>query len=110
MTVELGFPGLLVHERAALRDALEHRRRGLTAALRLYEDAEIETAPRLALVRRTRLAMADIERALARVHEATYGVCRDCQCPLPIALLTLRPLATYCSDCATTESVSPIYL
>jgi RNA polymerase-binding transcription factor DksA len=110
MTTELAFPGLLVHERNALRDALEHRRRGLTAAMRLYEDAAIETAPRLALVRRTRLAMADIDRGLARVHEAAYGVCRECQSPLPIAVLTLRPLATHCEDCATTESVSPIYL
>jgi RNA polymerase-binding transcription factor DksA len=108
MTTELTYPGLLVHERTALRDALQHRRRGLTAALRLYEDAAIETAPRLALVRRTRLAMADIESGLGRVHEPTYGVCRRCQSPLPIAVLTLRPLATHCDECAPTQSVSPI--
>jgi hypothetical protein len=47
-------------------DALEHRRRALSAALALYEEAPIGAAPRLALIRRTRLAIADVEDALAR--------------------------------------------
>lgn len=106
MTIELAHAGLLVGERDALCEALEHRRRALKAALRLYEGAPIEHAPRLALVRRTRIAMAEIDRGLAQVHDTAYGVCRSCERAMPVARLTLRPLATDCAECAPFDAPS----
>ena len=93
-------PRLATNERESLRDALTHRRRGLLAALRLYRDVAIDAAPRTTLIRRTELALADVDRALVRLHDPAYGVCRGCGEPLSVARLTVKPLASDCASCA----------
>ena len=70
---------LALHERERLREALARRRLGLSAALDLYDDGGGATSTRRALVRHTQLAIADIDRALARADEPGYGVCRSCR-------------------------------
>jgi RNA polymerase-binding transcription factor DksA len=42
----------------------------------------------------------DIERALARMREGTYGTCRDCGKKIDHARLRVIPYARYCLDCA----------
>ena len=106
MLLDAAYPTLVFHERESLREALLHRRRGLNGALRVYGEAPIEPAPRSALVRRTCLAIAEIDCALAHVHETRFGICGLCRQRLPIARLALRPLATHCADCAAAESAA----
>jgi RNA polymerase-binding transcription factor len=94
---------LAPHERERLREALARRRLGLSAALGLYEDGAGATSTRRALVRHTQLAIADIDRALARADEPGYGVCRSCRHMLSIEALTRNPLETHCSACIPGE-------
>ena len=43
--------------------------------------------------------LADIDAALARIEEATYGICTNCEKPIPEERLEARPWATLCIDC-----------
>jgi RNA polymerase-binding transcription factor DksA len=108
MTVlELTGPGLTVHEHNHLREALAHRRNSLHAALLLYEEAAIPTPPRMALARRSRAAITDIDLAIDRMEDPRYGVCEQCHQKLSVHCLTLRPLATVCPSCDLLEAPKP---
>lgn len=43
---------------------------------------------------------AEVEAALARVDDDTYGICAVCGRPIPDARLEARPFATTCVACA----------
>jgi hypothetical protein len=97
-TVLPGF-GLTLDEREHLRDSLSRRREELRTALHLYEEARISEAPRAALARRTRAAIAEIDVALGVMHNTRYGICAGCRRPLPLNSLTRRPLDMLCRSC-----------
>lgn len=40
-----------------------------------------------------------IERAIKRFEEGTYGICETCNCPIPIARLKVLPFAGKCVKC-----------
>ena len=40
-----------------------------------------------------------IERALARLKQGTYGLCEGCQKRIPVARLNALPFSTTCVDC-----------
>jgi DnaK suppressor protein len=40
-----------------------------------------------------------IERALARLKQGTYGLCEICQGKIPVARLNALPYSTTCIDC-----------
>jgi DnaK suppressor protein len=40
-----------------------------------------------------------IERALARMKQGTYGICEICQGKIPVARLNALPYSTTCIDC-----------
>jgi DnaK suppressor protein len=46
-----------------------------------------------------RQALADIELALARMSDGSYGRCRACDAGIPIAVLTAIPATTMCRAC-----------
>ena len=43
--------------------------------------------------------LAEIDAALERIEEATYGICTNCAKPIPEERLEARPWATLCIDC-----------
>ena len=43
--------------------------------------------------------LAEIDGALKRIEEGTYGVCSNCGKPIPEARLEALPWATLCIDC-----------
>jgi DnaK suppressor protein len=43
--------------------------------------------------------LSQIERALARMKQGTYGVCEHCQCKIPVARLNALPYSTTCIEC-----------
>lgn len=56
---------------------------------------------RLDAVRRGVLAeRKELDEALARVEEGTYGVCVSCSRRIPAGRLHARPTATMCVECA----------
>lgn len=53
-----------------------------------------------ALVRQAEQHLAEVEAALARLDEGTYGRCARCGRPIPDERLEVRPTATTCVGCA----------
>jgi DnaK suppressor protein len=45
--------------------------------------------------------LREVEAALARMHDGTYGECRDCGGAIEAARLRANPIATRCIDCQT---------
>src|ERR1700726_73044 len=43
--------------------------------------------------------LSQIERALARLKQGTYGVCEGCQKKIPVTRLNALPFSTTCIEC-----------
>ncbi|HYF72137.1 MAG TPA: TraR/DksA C4-type zinc finger protein [Nocardioides sp.] len=53
-----------------------------------------------ALVRQAEQHLAQVEAALARLEDGTYGRCAVCGRPIPLERLEVRPTARTCVGCA----------
>ncbi len=103
MTVAEELRQRLLRERAELLADVRQRVQGLSAAERVSED---EQAQRLHddFVR-LRLNAMDVERlrlvneALDRIQAGDYGVCLNCDQPIPTKRLAAVPWARYCVKC-----------
>jgi DnaK suppressor protein len=71
----------------------EHDPEGATIA---FERSQVA-----ALVRLAEHDLAEIEAALRRIEEATYGVCELCGEPIGEGRLDARPATRWCIGCAT---------
>jgi RNA polymerase-binding protein DksA len=71
----------------------EHDPEGATIA---FERSQVA-----ALVRQAEHDLAEIEAALRRIEEATYGVCEVCGEPIGAGRLDARPATRWCIRCAT---------
>jgi DnaK suppressor protein len=69
----------------------EHDPEGATIA---FERSQVES-----LVRQALAHVVEVEAALARVDDATYGVCEVCGRQIPRARLEARPVARRCVGC-----------
>lgn len=70
----------------------EHDPEGTTIA---FERSQVG-----ALVQQAEAHLVEIDAALARIDDGTYGVCVVCGQPIPAARLEVRPTATTCVGCA----------
>lgn len=52
-----------------------------------------------ALIRMLESRLADIDGALSRLGDGTYGACADCATPIPPRRLEALPFATLCVAC-----------
>lgn len=43
--------------------------------------------------------LANIEKALRRMRDGSYGQCEECDKPIPMTRLNALPYATYCIEC-----------
>jgi len=101
-----------------LKARLENQRAELQAELASFEvepnngmgysthpadDGSIATeqASDLALRRNTERLLYQVERALFRIKEGSFGVCRECGKPIDHARLEAIPYTRLCIDCAT---------
>ncbi len=73
----------------------EHDPEGATIAF--------ERAALAALLRQARDGLREIELALARVADGTYGQCLSCGGPIDPARLEARPVARTCIACAASS-------
>ena len=103
-----------------IRAVLEERRRTLTEELaRLTEppsnptpnlsfgkrigDGTTEAVERIsttAAARSLAAALSDVDRALEKLDEGTYGRCDECGAPIPKERLDAVPWATHCVTCS----------
>ena len=80
---------------AASRDSNaddEHDPEGVTIG---FERAQLT-----ALLAAARKRVTEVDDALRRVDEATYGVCEGCGQPIAEERLAVRPFARFCMACA----------
>jgi RNA polymerase-binding transcription factor DksA len=70
----------------------EHDPEGATLA---FERSQLD-----GLLLRARGHLDDLDRALERLDEGSYGVCEECKRPIAPERLTARPAATTCIRCA----------
>jgi DnaK suppressor protein len=71
----------------------EHDPEGATIA---YERAQVD-----AVLGMTRIHLAELDLALARTKEGTYGNCLSCGHPIGQERLEAQPAATSCIPCTT---------
>jgi DnaK suppressor protein len=61
--------------------------------------ADLETALDVAEVSRDAAELQDVETALARLKDGSYGTCIECAAPIPFARLDASPMAARCITC-----------
>jgi DnaK suppressor protein len=59
-----------------------------------------ERAQLTALLNAARARIAEVDDALRRLDEGSYGICEQCGAPIPDARLAVRPFARRCVPCA----------
>ena len=67
-----------------------------------FADAAAATAERsevLGIVENLTSMLNDVDHALEKVEEGTYGVCESCGKPIGADRLEFRPTSTRCVDC-----------
>lgn len=67
-----------------------------------FADAAAATAERsevLGIVDNLAKLLADVDQALKRVDEGTYGLCKACGKEIGEARMEFRPTSRYCVDC-----------
>jgi DnaK suppressor protein len=60
----------------------------------------VERITQVAAHDRLQTLVAEIDRAVAKVADATYGTCDSCGTPIAPARLEARPWSTHCVSCA----------
>jgi DnaK suppressor protein len=69
-----------------------------------FDSGSEELASQLAEIESRELSQ--IERALVKMKQGTYGVCEGCQCKIPVARLNALPYSTTCVKCQREMEVS----
>ena len=96
--------GELEQLKASVRPANE-RREGSPFGKREEEATEtLELETRLALEKRIIDQLAEIEHALSKFENGTYGLCDSCGQPIDPARLEALPQATLCLSCKSGQA------
>jgi DnaK suppressor protein len=61
----------------------------------------VERLNRVGTARELSTMLEDVDRALRKIDEGTYGICDRCGRLIPQPRLEARPWATLCVDCAS---------
>ena len=90
--------------RASVRPA-DERREGSPFGKREEEAAEtLELEKRLTLEKRIREQLAEVEHALHKFEDDTYGLCDSCGKPIDPARLEALPQASLCLECKAKQA------
>ncbi|MFC2013289.1 TraR/DksA family transcriptional regulator [Chloroflexota bacterium] len=90
--------------RASVRPA-DERREGSPFGKREEEAAEtLELEKRITLEKRIRDQLAEVEHALHKFEEDTYGLCDSCGKPIDPARLEALPQASLCLECKAKQA------
>jgi len=107
-------------ERLHLRDSLQDGWREvvtqiteLSVALHTTLEDRDEAEPRIDIaaiasrLSEARLHLVEIEQAMHRLDDRTYGRCSACLMPIALPTLVRRPESTCCQQCRTSSTASP---
>nr|WP_203635129.1 TraR/DksA C4-type zinc finger protein [Streptomyces sp. SID10815] len=65
----------------------------------LRQQVAAQAEVRIALAASARMVLADVEAALARLADGSYGACHLCRRPIARERLEIVPQARYCARC-----------
>lgn len=97
----LGSSQLEPHRRHEILQRLHHERNTRLAQLSAMEADKPSAHDDLLTAQTTaiRVVLAEIEAAVERVSDGSYGVCRGCDVRIPIGRLEILPYVRYCVRC-----------
>jgi DnaK suppressor protein len=96
--------GELEQLKSTVRPA-DERREGSPFGKREEEATEsFELEKRLSLEKRIREQLAEVEHALQKFGDGTYGLCDNCGQPIDPARLEALPQASLCLNCKTLQT------
>jgi DnaK suppressor protein len=73
-----------------------------------FADVAFRDAMQAAKLTRHQSQLRDIEEALRKIEEGTYGICDECEEDIPLGRLNAMPFALRCVDCQEKhEMMSP---
>lgn len=89
---------LTAHE---ARQRLEHERNSRLTQLKAVEEAEGETTDHFMAAQKdsVRRVLKEIDAALGRVQDGSYGTCQECAKPIPAERLEILPHVRCCVGC-----------
>ena len=96
---------MLEERRREVKDKLKSLRETLPVKAGAVRDAEEQsvddfvTEVDMALMQMKSETLAKIDQAIARLEDASYGVCQDCDEEISAARLKALPFAPLCRDC-----------
>lgn len=73
-----------------------------------FADAAAATAERsevLGIVDNLTKLLADVDQALGKVEDGTYGQCKECGKEIGAARMEFRPTSRYCVDCKSRKAI-----
>jgi len=73
-----------------------------------FADAAAATAERsevLGIVENLAKLLADVDQALGRVDDGTYGLCKNCGKEIGADRMEFRPTSRYCIDCKARRAI-----
>lgn len=74
---------------------------GMGETEHLVSAEQLDLSGRIAI--RTRAALEEVDAALARLEDGSYGVCVGCGRPIPVPRLEAVPAAARCVGCQSTQ-------
>jgi RNA polymerase-binding transcription factor DksA len=77
------------------------------AGERLQRQAAAQVEVRIKLAASARMVLADVEAALTRMQEGSYGTCHLCRRPIDRQRLMIVPQARYCARCQQVKEAIP---
>ncbi|MDI3408966.1 TraR/DksA family transcriptional regulator [Streptomyces cavernicola] len=108
----VGDAGLSAENLGALRASLREQRQFRLEQLRRFSEPATDRAVRvrqqrsasqrevhIKLTASARMVLADVEAALERMDQGTYGTCHRCERPIAVERLQVVPQARFCGPC-----------
>jgi DnaK suppressor protein len=89
-----GHPGSIEDEAEEVNGNLDTNDLGDTASITLGREIDYT------LGENSQTVLAEIDAALARIEDGTYGTCTNCGKEIPVERLEAYPWASLCIDCA----------
>ncbi|MFF5523030.1 TraR/DksA family transcriptional regulator [Streptomyces coeruleorubidus] len=74
---------------------------------RLQRQTAAQMEVRIKLAASARMVLADVEAALSRMNEGSYGICHLCRRPVARQRLLIVPQARYCARCQQVKEAIP---
>ncbi|CAM5689958.1 TraR/DksA family transcriptional regulator [Streptomyces griseorubiginosus] len=80
---------------------LEHERTSRLTQLRAIEEGRADAEDQVIATQRdtVRRVLAEVEAAVARLGDGSYGICGGCSRPIPVERLEILPYTRFCVPC-----------